>query len=295
MSEFLSSNDFEKFNKQNDARFGAFGVRIAEFQSIREENKALKDSLVAANTKIDNLTSTLVSHAEATGKALAAHKDSDALVAQKIGDLSASIASLSNAHAQTRAYVSAIESAHSHTSDTVSQQNAKLDTLPAIRADLSVSKMDIVGIKETASKQASNAASEIQKIAARIHELVSAISSLQAFKDQYAKDKQEISSAQKKLSDDIVLSRQNATDHIVTQCQSLTNNMSEKIAAIKIPDIKNVFPESRIAKIEAQLESIALDAKNAFLKSSNVDMQSQLHSKKIENIQLLLKQHELTK
>jgi hypothetical protein len=177
------------------------------------------------------------------------------------------------------------------------KQNAKFDALQAIRAEVSVIKMDIVGVKETASKHALSSATEIQKLTSCVDEAKSAVVSLQSQKDKDAKERQEISAAVKNLNENVgscltnVTTNAEATD---AKIGFLKRELFDKIGNIPVLTIKEAIPESRITKIESQLEMIALDAKNAFLKSGNVDMQTQLHSKKIENIQLLLKQHELT-
>jgi len=56
---------------------------------------------------------------------------------------------------------------------------------------------------------------------------------------------------------------------------------------------QDIVTRADLATHTAQNELIALDAKNASLKASNGAMQIELLNKKVENIQLLLKRHEL--
>lgn len=295
MNEPVTSKMLLDFSARIDNRFAEHGKRIAEFDSIRAENKNLKAAITDLSEKHDKLAANLAAHSAALDKFAIAHKESAEHTISKIDGLASSLSALSNAHANTKVRILAAESSISSAANSITQHNAKINDLYAVRADLSTSKMDIVGIKETASKNTSNAASEMQKIASVVQDIKSSVLDLQRFKEQYSKDKQDISAAHKKLNDDIMSGRQNATDHIVTQCQSLTNNMSEKIAAIKIPDISGLVSIERVSKIESQLIGFALDVKNALIKTSNLDIQTQLHNKKIENIQVQLKQHELTK
>lgn len=53
--------------------------------------------------------------------------------------------------------------------------------------------------------------------------------------------------------------------------------------------------QEAIEKIALKMEEVALDSKNAMLKSTNNDIIVQLNKKKLENIQLVLKNHELNK
>jgi chromosome segregation ATPase len=79
----------------------------------------------------------------------------------------------------------------------------------------------------------------------------------------------------------------------IKNSQDLRNSLEK----IKVPDVSQFFPRSEftatLENIMSKFESVSLDAKNAFLRSGNSSMQIDVINKKIENIQLLLKRHEL--
>ena len=60
-----------------------------------------------------------------------------------------------------------------------------------------------------------------------------------------------------------------------------------------LPDFSEFVNHSSFEKLSQNIESLMLDSKNAILKASNVDIQNQIHSKKIENLQLQLRNNEI--
>ncbi len=76
---------------------------------------------------------------------------------------------------------------------------------------------------------------------------------------------------------------------------SEVNRLEQKISKIKVPSIDHLAEKSQVEGLIHQIQGASLDAKNAFIKSGNVDIQNQLNSKKLETIQLTLKQIELSK
>lgn len=66
-----------------------------------------------------------------------------------------------------------------------------------------------------------------------------------------------------------------------------------------LENVKNGFPvypeKSFDEKTLEKIEMVALDASNAYLKANNLESQIKFLDKKLENLQLLLKQHELAK
>ena len=72
--------------------------------------------------------------------------------------------------------------------------------------------------------------------------------------------------------------------------------MDKKVANLaKDFDSNPLSAESVKAALFKEIEALALDGKNAYLKSNNCATQLALLEKKLENLNLLIKKHELTK
>lgn len=71
--------------------------------------------------------------------------------------------------------------------------------------------------------------------------------------------------------------------------------VNSRFQDIKMPSTDDLVKIDELKKFANQIESLKLDANNAMLKASNCDIQLQVVHKKIENLQLLTKNFELTK
>lgn len=69
--------------------------------------------------------------------------------------------------------------------------------------------------------------------------------------------------------------------------------LDEKVSSIQVPGIDHLASNDTVTKLQRSIEIVSMDAKNAFLKSNNNEMQNQIITKKIEGLQIALKTHEL--
>lgn len=295
MSEFLTLKDFEKFNKKNDDRFAEYGRRIGEFELLREEVKDLRAAIISTNQVIEKLNACLLDSVKESKTKDIEYRGFQELVSEKFDAAKANIENIKKAIEQAKLGLSDANASHRSNVEKIAQIGLQLTSLTALKSGLDALQEDVRLFKQSAISQIENSKSYVQKFLSEVSNLKSDLVRTLEFKGVYETDKQEIAQSFIKISEGLVANRNNAINLISERIEFMKKEFVDKIAAIPIPEFKEPIPESRIAKIESQLEMIALDAKNAFLKSGNVDMQSQLHQKKIENIQLLLKQHELNK
>jgi hypothetical protein len=75
--------------------------------------------------------------------------------------------------------------------------------------------------------------------------------------------------------------------------QSVSELIKDSISKVKIPSTDTFASKQSLEEIKSLLESLKLDSQNAFLKANNCEMQNNLFEKKIQNLQLILKQKEL--
>lgn len=113
--------------------------------------------------------------------------------------------------------------------------------------------------------------------------------------DEIEKRNKDLESLISKSKEEAVANHVLATKSIKDHFDALNDTLSKKIDSIVIPSIQGLAKSDEVVRVANQLESISLDAKNAFLKSSNNDMQLLMMSKKVESVLLAIKNFELTK
>jgi chromosome segregation ATPase len=100
----------------------------------------------------------------------------------------------------------------------------------------------------------------------------------------------------KKLNEhaDISVLHRDKINELKDQIEYMRNSFGDKIDKLSIPAPVITQTTSITNEVAGQIEGISLDAKNAVLKSNNTEMQLKLIDKKLENVLLLLKKHELS-
>lgn len=297
--EFISSKDFEKFNKKNDDRLYEYGKRIAALASLIEDNKKIKDDLIVAYAKIDNLSVALYGHIEDIKQSLITNKDSNNQLSQKIDTVNFSLRSLKIDHDQTKSDVYNVITYNNANSNKISELNAQIKDLPAVKESLQVHKLATDTYKNTATSQFSTLNESIAYLTNKVSNIRDEFNKSIEISSEFNKnndiDKNKLSLSVDNISNAITALRSELLSTIIANTDSLSNTIDSKVSTIKVPDVTNFVTKDRIDSLENQLHLVALDAKNAVLKLSNVDLQNQLTSKKLETTQLLLKQQELNK
>lgn len=84
----------------------------------------------------------------------------------------------------------------------------------------------------------------------------------------------------------------NKIGNFLNTCKKYTD---DKICQVIFPDISQFILKEDVLKLQLSIDRMGIDAKNAYLKSSNNDQQITLINKKLETLQLLQKQSELSR
>lgn len=93
----------------------------------------------------------------------------------------------------------------------------------------------------------------------------------------------------------LINSNQNSSVKFFNDCiQIFRDDVDNKFSSLQIPSIQGLAKVDELKKFQHQLDGSSLDAKNAFLKVSNCDMQILLMNKKIESLAIAQKNFELT-
>lgn len=129
----------------------------------------------------------------------------------------------------------------------------------------------------------------------------SRIGSLEAFRTEYRGDKfhfdKHIKTSNDKITsieDLIKAESRKAQEYVHSFKENVLSNVDQKLSAIQPIEKKEKIEQTELGKIYSKIELASLDSSNAVLKSNNSAQQITLLEKKIENIFLLLKKHELT-
>jgi len=295
MSEFLTSKDFEKFIKENDARFLEHGRRIADLNIVREDAKDLRKQIADTKTDLSKLCDSCVDNSECVGVAFTDQDAKQAKIMQQLDALAAALESNKAAQEQVKSSQLQSRTAIRESLDKISDINMQLISLAPLKRDVEASKEEVKNFKQSVLAQIEAYRVQMTNLLNEIKSLKEEVAGLIDVNADLLSDKKDTLDALKALHEKTDEISRVIELKINSSVFSLKKEIADKIADIQIPDIKDLAAASRVAKIESQLEGISLDAKNAMLKSGNVDMQNQLNVKKLENIQLLLKQHELMK
>lgn len=299
MSDFVSAKEFEerflKFKKENEERFYEYGKRIAAFDSVREDIKSLNQSISDLKASVSVLPSGFASAFDDIKSKLSDLNLKHLNAKQELESHKLDFERLKKSHDALTAESVTVGSNTFANAQKLQSLASELQSLSLVKSSISANKQENQEFQTATAASITSLKSALKSFLDDINGLKSQFSSFSDVKDRLEGIKTEYSSLLKKVSDSS-MSSQNALGKIMDdKYQDLKKDFSDKLSSIKIPETKGFADEARVAKIESQLDSIALDAKNAYLKSNNVDMQNQLNAKKLENIQLLLKQHELMK
>lgn len=92
-----------------------------------------------------------------------------------------------------------------------------------------------------------------------------------------------------KLKSLVATIREEFSRNLTIESHSLLKNIEEKHNSIARLSSEHA---SKIEKFESLIEEISLDSKNAVLKANNADMMVMINKKKLENVQLMMKNNQ---
>lgn len=96
----------------------------------------------------------------------------------------------------------------------------------------------------------------------------------------------------RRLKELVATIREEFSRNLSTETKSLLDNLENKHKTIAALSKEH---SETIKKFEGLFEEISLDSKNALLKAANAEMLTDLNRKKVENVQLMVKNQQLQK
>ena len=267
-------------------RIQAYDAVLSEFQALKANlvgNRKSVESFVAASgsifedlrLKVDTYGAQfqiLHSKAESNAKALEDHKQ---LFSKFVGnhnkvvsDFNEVVTKLKNDIDKSLNHKTQVINSLAQNQDAIGFLNASRDSIKT-----SLDKLTDAHIKFKDSSEASQ--TELAKQHAKLSKTVASLPSLQEWANTlYAKFQQDMGYREKQ-----------ATAYVDTKVKQLAKDF----------DANPLSAESIKTALFNEIQALALDGKNAYLKSNNCATQLALLEKKLENLNLLIKKHELTK
>ena len=163
---------------------------------------------------------------------------------------------------------------------------------------LEASKASFDSFKADMAKQVSLLKSTVDKTNAKVD-------SLPDFSQRVSSLEKESLELRKKIDDyknELSLSIDHTKNYLNKEISELKYKISEEISRNRslmeekfslLPDFSQFVKAHSFDKLAENIEILMLDSKNAMLKASNVDIQNQIQAKKIENLQLQLRNNEI--
>lgn len=147
----------------------------------------------------------------------------------------------------------------------------------------------------TLSSQASNLLSLVQAIQTEIPKLKADLAKLASSLESHKEEVKRVLGENSKLASLVATIREEFARNLTSSHQSLLNAVETKSKALIAVIEDHEATKARLNSLHLKMDDVSLDAKNAVLKANNNDILVQLNRKKLENIQLMVKNQELNK
>ena len=136
---------------------------------------------------------------------------------------------------------------------------------------------------------------QVQLILNQLPGLRNDYSKLQAYVSTYKEEVKGPVVEIEKLKGLVSIIREEFARNLTSLHDALIKIIEEKFKYLLCVDEAHKELKEALEKLALQIEGISLDSRNALVRSNNNDIHIQLNKKKLENLQLLMKNHELNK
>lgn len=282
----------EKFLNLFEARFYEFGRRIADFESHKEEFKKLNAQTQELCSKFYKLLD------EQASKELENKKKSDLLekhlayLGERIQENLLKISGLDAEKEKAKVEHDNLRKSVGHLGDKQVEVERKTESLTA-------SDNELLNNLKSSEVLVHKLQSQIQVLRDELADgklkdgiLQRDVLSIQTDMQRLANDAKAAIESVKTFEDKLVDKLRNFSMSFDRRFSEVPGLINQRFDSIRIPDVSGFVDKETVTRIERLVELNAMDAKNAFLKSNNTEMQQQLLNKKIENVQILLKSFE---
>lgn len=275
-----------------ESRFHEFGRRIALLDTLRDEIKRIDILLDSLSNKLNKLLDSDKIKSEESKKTSSELIGSLTSFEDKLNVISVK---MENSKATNERRLSDLEDFKKNHFVLEAKHNdseGKIANLSFSRDFLQNKIQEMGKIHEESEKHISTHHHDLISLKNEISNIFNKISIFQTEKESMLMDVLSLSSLCRKIEKDA----QERNISLRTFCEKafadISDSFEKRLKAVVIPDISGLADKKRVEDLSRTLDLAALDAKNAFQKSTNNEMQNSLLSKKLENVQIFLKSQE---
>lgn len=282
-------SEAEKLLSLFEARFQAFGVRLADYDSVMREIADLKKFFESLMKK--------VLEQETDYSAFKSKSMSSVADSAKLSDFLKNL----------------IEVKFSKVEQMFSVLEKRISSIEELRNEYYVMSgnqtvyeekiTNLFGLKDAANKKINALealiASHGQLIESSVQDLCALkekfpgiwepIRSLQNALDKTSNKVEDLKEAYKNLQELLNVHSSNRRTELLSEIKTLAAQFDQKLSSIVIPEVKDFVKGKELEAIQHELNLANLEAKNASAKSNNNEMQLQLISKKVDGALIQLK------
>lgn len=285
--------DEDKLLKQIDTRFEAFGRRLTSYEVIRNQNQSLQEQIKEWPAKYSELVTALREIKDDIYKRLIK-------LEQSIAPLQPKIDSMKECHMRLAADHERTLSLHDCHKKEISQQSEKCKTAFKEIEYLQSRLSSFADIFEDAGLKIFEVQKDIKESNDKIRSLEKDIDSANKYSFNaltvLRKEHEDVRQYISKFDNvDVIFEKKlkESNEELHQRIDAVSSHLDHKIESIKMPDISGLATKEVVTKLQRSLDLSSIDARNAYAKSNNNEMQNQLLSKKIESLQIAIKSHEL--
>jgi len=284
--------DHEKLLALIEERFYAFGKRIADFENQREQIKKIQ-------SQIDTFSVDLSAFVANFQTVFAENKQNYEIFSHKHKNVSQDLDQVFKKICELQKHVDTIYKNHSVVDQSLASNKNSLESqyekIHASEYDISnLSKK--VKVLEALNDRTHDSFLVVERELHHLNDHKQSIKSIiDEMKSQHINHKNDL----KDVSEEIKKTEINVLEKIEIFSEFYRNKISDvyesiqnKFSSIRIPDISGFIVKKDLDQMRHLIDLSALDAKNAFLKSNNIEMQQQILSKKVDGIQISIKSQE---
>lgn len=284
--------EYEKLLIQIDSRFSEYGRRIAEFENQIIDLKSIAPKYERIATKHADFVNDQQSLNIDLSKRTVAQEKHALFVEEKIAALSANFDRFNVVLNQFLSNFNDVKKSFLDVNDKIVVLQEKIERLSASHSE----SLEKIRSSEEQKKQIESSIAslkeEIGEAGNRHEEILSKLQPMQVYVSKHSSDINNISILIEKIDKKIEESCNEISQKMGARIASMDWELQKRISSIIVPDVSAFIDKGALLKMEHEIELASLDAKNAYLKANNNEMQNQILSKKIDGLQILQKSFE---
>jgi chromosome segregation ATPase len=283
-----------KFRKDNEARFYEFGRRIASFDPMIADLLAFKKDLEDVRKSIANSLQSIQNDLSSIKAALKSNESLHSDKSSKLDEHSRGLSDIKALHDKSASKIIELN-------DRANFHSAKIESLNNQSRHFIDVESQFNTHKKSSEAYSSEMASQIVSMKKKMENLSDIFCSFnvtlqkyQEFTNQYSKEKSDFKDSIDKFGITLQEIKASFSNDLYQKFYECLIKCKDMVDSVKIPDTSKLAAQDSIDKMSSRVDFLSMDSKNALLKTSNLDMQNQIVSKKLDTVMTILQKYELS-